>query len=255
MSRLVLFVDDGGVMSDNRLRGPQWQRLVSEFFAPRLGGAKEAWAEANRITITEMLDYAAWKARMAEASNYESFDYKYQLDWLARMCEIVGIACPDADTTVDMAREATRWIIPQVRAAFPGVVDTIELLHKQGYKLYTASGESSSDLEGYLRSMGVLDCFSRLYGPDLVEAFKSGPAFYERIFADCGVEPDRALVIDDSPAAIGWAAEVGAHTALVGGSEANHMLGSGGTREPEWTIESLAGLPALLSRDIESNFG
>ncbi len=33
----VILLDDGGVMNDNRLRGEQWQRLVGEFFAPRLG--------------------------------------------------------------------------------------------------------------------------------------------------------------------------------------------------------------------------
>jgi hypothetical protein len=30
----VLFLDDGGVMDDNTLRVPQWQRPLSEFFPP-----------------------------------------------------------------------------------------------------------------------------------------------------------------------------------------------------------------------------
>ncbi len=34
----ALFIDDGGVLNDNALRGPQWQRLVAEFFVPALGG-------------------------------------------------------------------------------------------------------------------------------------------------------------------------------------------------------------------------
>lgn len=39
MGRLTIFVDDGGVMNDNRLRAPQWRRLLGEFFPPRLGGS------------------------------------------------------------------------------------------------------------------------------------------------------------------------------------------------------------------------
>ena len=49
MQRPVLFVDDSGVLNDNRLRGPQWDRLVGEFFPPLLGGRPEAWPEANRV--------------------------------------------------------------------------------------------------------------------------------------------------------------------------------------------------------------
>ena len=43
----AIFIDDGGVLNDNALRGQQWPGLVAEFFAPRLGGWPKAWAEAN----------------------------------------------------------------------------------------------------------------------------------------------------------------------------------------------------------------
>ena len=36
MTHPVLFLDDGGVMNDNRLRGEQWRRMVAEFFTPIL---------------------------------------------------------------------------------------------------------------------------------------------------------------------------------------------------------------------------
>ena len=56
MIRLVVFLDDGGVMSDNRLRGVQWQRLVGEFFVPLLGGTHEAWANANLVVASRLFD-------------------------------------------------------------------------------------------------------------------------------------------------------------------------------------------------------
>ena len=48
-SRLTIFLDDGGVINDNAVRGPQWQRLVGRFLSPRLGGEPEAWAQANKV--------------------------------------------------------------------------------------------------------------------------------------------------------------------------------------------------------------
>jgi HAD superfamily hydrolase (TIGR01509 family) len=49
--------------------------------------------------------------------------------------------------------------------------------------------------------MGVRGCFDRLYGSDLVTVGKEGPEYYRRSFADAGVDPRDALVVDDRPAA------------------------------------------------------
>src|SRR5205814_5813680 len=102
-----------------------------------------------------------------------------------------------------------------VHAAFPGVVTAIRTLRRQGYVLHTASGESSADLDGYLQGMGVRAYFERLYGPDLLNTFKDGPRFYERLFADAGVAPRDALVVDDNASAAGWATQAGAKAILI----------------------------------------
>ena len=61
MRRLTIFLDDGGVMNDNAIRVPQWQQLVAEYLAPRLGGEHDRWAEANRIVAERAWD--AWMER------------------------------------------------------------------------------------------------------------------------------------------------------------------------------------------------
>ncbi len=43
----AIFLDDGGLISDNDARGPQWRRFLGEFFPPILGGTPEQWAAAN----------------------------------------------------------------------------------------------------------------------------------------------------------------------------------------------------------------
>jgi len=76
---------------------------------------------------------------------------------------------------------------------------------------------------------------------ELINVFKQGPAYYERIFADLGIRPAEALVVDDSPLAIGWATQTGARTILVS-SSSHPEKGS----VPH--IGSLAELPAFLQQ-------
>lgn len=226
-------------MNNNRLRGPQWQRLVGEFFAPILGGRQVAWAAANHAVVTAMLEPTSWSARLHEARSYAAFERRYRLDWLGSMSTMVGVSTPAEDEALTLVERAERWIRPLVDAALPGAVEAIRLLHGAGYQLFTASGESSEDLADYLSGMDVRMCFERLYGPDLIEAFKNGPAFYHRVFADAGVTPQHALVVDDSPAPIGWALEAGASAVLVG----DGMSVSGGIPQ----IPDLRALPTLLA--------
>jgi HAD superfamily hydrolase (TIGR01509 family) len=234
---VALFVDDGGVMNDPALRGAQWRRLVGEYFAPRLGGTPEAWAEANRDFTVALFAPDAWRARLDAARDYRDFERRYLLDWLPGMCARVGVQAPPADEAYALALAATAAVTARVRSALPGVVGALRTLHGRRHPLYTASGEPSTDLAGYLGGMGVRAWFRRLYGPDLVNTLKSGPAYYERIFADAGVDPAAAIVVDDSPDALAWARQAGARTICVGRSS----TGDGGL-----TISRLAELPDLL---------
>ncbi len=238
-ARLMVFLDDGGVMNDNGTRALQWQRLVSEFFVPLLGGPAKAWSRANRVVADRMFEPDAWRRRIRAAPDYRSFDRAYQVDWLRDMCELVGVGTPPEGECLRLARRAAAFITRRIQVAFPGVVGTIRTLHRQGYRLHTASGESSLDLTGYLHAMGVRVCFGRLYGPDLIESLKEGPAYYERIFADLGIAAADAVVVDDSPRATEWATQVGARAVLVGDSSRPQT----GTTVH---IGSFVELPALL---------
>ena len=235
MPNLTLFIDDGGVLNDNTRRAPEWQRLVAEFFPPRLGGTPQEWSEANRAVFRPV--FAAYKDRMAVVDDYKRGLEAYEKAWLAAMCEHVGIAPPRGDACGALAREAALYIMPRVRAAHPGASETVVALAESGYTLHTASNQASWELEGYLSPMGILDRFGFLFGADLVNAMKPNRTYYERAFALAEVDPARALVIDDTAEYLAVAHEVGARTVLVG------------TAEPPpdtLTIPSLAALPDLL---------
>src|SRR5207248_2662913 len=48
-----------------------------------------------------------------------------------------------------------------------------------------------------------------VYGSDLLNVWKSSPAYYQAILADTATDPGAAVVVDDSERAIAWAAECG----------------------------------------------
>lgn len=114
-----------------------------------------------------------------------------------------------------LAEDAIAAIACHVRAALPGAAEAIRSLHRQGYQLHTASGSFSREVAGYLKGMGVQNCFGRFYGADLINTFKNGPAYYEHLFLDLGIKPQEALVVDDDCEALGWASQTGARAMLV----------------------------------------
>jgi HAD superfamily hydrolase (TIGR01509 family) len=236
----IILLDDGGVMNDNRLRGQQWPLLVGAFFTPRLGGTPTAWAEANRLVTQRLFEPANWVRRVQASSDYAHFERAYWLDWLSEMGRLVGITLPREEVCIHLAQQAESAIIPHIRSAFPGATEAIRRLHTEGYTLHTASGEPSAHLTLYLEGMSVRECFGRLYGADLLNTLKEGPAYYHQLFADLQIAPGDALIVDDSPRALAWANSLGARTVLVGATQES---------SPGMThIRSLAQLPALLQK-------
>jgi len=229
-------------MNDNTRRGEQWQKHVADYLSPRLGGDHAKWREAN-------IAVALWDrdgfARPGGA--YVGARDGYIGDWLTGMCRRVGVDAPEWPASVALAREATAYVTRRVRASFPGAIESIRHLSAHGYRLFTASGEYSEELDRYLRGMGVRGLFSRLYGPNLVETPvetpKEGPFFYSRLFDDDGVAPENALVVDDSPDAVQRAIEAGATAVLVTGP-------ASGADGATAVIDRLAKLPRAIA-DID----
>ncbi len=239
VSPRVLFLDDGGVMNDNEIRGPQWQRWVGEFLVPLLGGTHVAWGEANHIVATALFDDYRRTMSGRDDADFNAWLRGYHIAWMRGMCERVGVPAPRDEECVALARQAVGYVTPRIRAAYPGVVETIRRLHRRGYTLFTASGEEFSDLDGYLTGMGVRDCFTGLYGPDVINTPKEGALYYERMFAHAGVRPADAVVVDDNIQALAWAAAARARTVLVAPART-------ASESETLVIRSLCELPEVL---------
>ncbi|HEU4562614.1 MAG TPA: HAD family hydrolase [Longimicrobium sp.] len=235
----VIFVDDGGTISDDRVRAEQWPRHIGEFLAPRLGSTAERWAAANRDVFPRV--WADVGARMHAFATHREFLRTYDLAWLAAMCEAVGVSVPDEAEAMEIARGAHEYVSARVHAPIAGAVDAVRALRDAGYELHTASGTPSRELEASLALLGIRGCFGRLFGADLVDVPKGSPEFYRRIFAALAIDSTTALVIDDSERACVCAREVGARAVLIRDTSTD---GAG-----EWAARSLAEVASWLVPD------
>ncbi|MFD1675208.1 HAD family hydrolase [Alicyclobacillus fodiniaquatilis] len=239
MKTPVLFIDDGGVLSDNRVREPQWEDVLAAYIPTVLDGTTEQWSTANKSVFGRYTDEFLMELWIQAGGNYECFIAKERYFWMKSMCEIVGISTPTFERCVEIASDASRFVCPRIQATIEGAAEAVKMVYEQGFTMHTASGEASRDLEDYLQSMGIRHCFGTLYGIDLVGALKLSGTYYERLFARAGVDPADALVVEDRAKAGIWARNLGARVMIVSSSptDLNGME----------QISSIVDLPEFLS--------
>jgi HAD superfamily hydrolase (TIGR01509 family) len=194
----VILIDDGGVMNDNELRAPQWRELVAQFFSPRYGGSIEGWEKANKEVFDEIFDRYERTRIENPMVNYNEYWKNEQIKWLTDMFAYIQISPPPYSQREKIAKEASEWVTSRVRSAYPGAVEAIKFLNSKDITICTGSGEVSWELRGYLTGMGVLDCFHKLYGPDIINRMKADISFYQKIIDDLQILPSEVLAADDS---------------------------------------------------------
>jgi HAD superfamily hydrolase (TIGR01509 family) len=211
----VLFVDKGGVLIDNYTLSVQWRRLIGEFLAPRLGGRHEEWGAANVPAFERQWMRFQQAAASGGPADIRGFFAKDAREWFLDMCDGVGIDRPPDDVADAIAADTVRYVKSRLDIPVPRALDALRALRARGVVLHTASADAHDDLVEFLERIGARELFDRVYGSDLVNTWKFGPAYYRAVLADSGVDPARAAVVDDSPQALVWAHECGLRGFLV----------------------------------------
>ena len=195
---ITIFLDDGGVLNDNEIRGQQWKIYVGEYYSSRFGGKPEIWGEANQKLITSLFDIF-WKNGIDHYKDYLNYHSEFKKNMVLGMFKGARKIPPRNLNIEEVFNSATQYVIPKVRSAIPGVIECVNELTTKGYVLYTAAAIVSVEMKMYLEGMGIIHHFKEFYGPDLVNTWKSRPDYYRAIFKHSGVDPKKSIIIDDQP--------------------------------------------------------
>ena len=96
--------------------------------------------------------------------------------------------------------------------AFPGVVETLSVLHKKGFVLTIASSRSHNSLTELTLNMGIADYISYLLGADDVKEAKPKPEPVLKTLANMHYDAGETLVVGDMAVDIRMGANAGART-------------------------------------------
>ena len=96
--------------------------------------------------------------------------------------------------------------------AFPGVVETLSILHQKGFTLTIASSRSHNSLKELTRNMGIADFISYFLGADDVKEAKPKPVPVLKTLADMHYDAGETLVVGDMAVDILMGANAGART-------------------------------------------
>lgn len=136
---------------------------------------------------------------------------------------------------------------------FPGAVELVAALAARGTMLGVVSGALRDEVEGALRQAGLLDRFKVLVTAEDVTGSKPDPQGYQRALEALNsvpplperlLHPHEVLAIEDSPAGLAAAAEVGLATLAIA-----HSRPAGRLKMADAVEEHLQGLtPERLDR-------
>lgn len=128
--------------------------------------------------------------------------------------------------------------------AFPGVRETLSLLHGQGIRMSIASSRSSRSLHELMEEMELEEYITYIVGAHDVTHPKPDPEPVLKTLKALDVRPENALVVGDMPVDIRMGSNAGVHTCGVTyGNATREQLSAAGA---DFLIDSIAELPGLL---------
>ena len=127
---------------------------------------------------------------------------------------------------------------------YDGVKETLEWLHGQGYVLGIATSRRWDTLQLFLRHFGIIDLFGVIATVEDVAHPKPAPDTVLYDLEKLNRKPEETLVVGDATYDILMGRNAGCRTcAVTYGNQGRDLLQ---TASPDWIIDSMRELPALL---------
>jgi len=182
------------------------------------------WDLDGTLVDTEANHYAAWRALVREHGrdlSYEEFRPTFGLrndDVLTRYLGFAGDTAALAAVS-ERKEELFRASLRRdgVRTQ-PGALDLIAHLRALGARQAVASSAPPANITLIVRLLGLEDTFDAVVSGEEVARGKPAPDIFLRAAARIGLEPGRAVVLEDAPAGVAAGKAAGcAVIALVAG--------------------------------------
>jgi len=131
-----------------------------------------------------------------------------------------------------------------VTKAFPGVVETLEELYSNGYRMAIATSRGHQTLDYMAEMIGIRKYFDVLYAADDVVNHKPAPDLVNLVLEKFDLTPDEVLVIGDATYDIQMGHAAGCDACgIAWGNMSKEMLS---TVAPEYLLDSIPELKGIL---------
>jgi beta-phosphoglucomutase len=201
---------------------------TSDSRLPTLFGA--LWDLDGTLVDTEANHYTAWRALVREHGrdlSYEEFRPTFGLrndDVLSRYLGFAG----DAATLAALSERKEELFRASLRRdgvrTQPGALDLIAHLRALGARQAVASSAPPANIALIVRLLGLEGAFDAVVSGEEVARGKPAPDIFLRAAARIGLEPGRAVVLEDAPAGVAASKAAGCKViALVAGFPAEAL--------------------------------
>lgn len=163
----------------------------------------------------------------------------------------LGLGAPEIVLALPLKQELKESIVEKKRSFYEKILEekrpeistetqkTIFMLHERGYKMAIATTSSRRFVERALRDVSILNCFDPVICREDVEKPKPEVDVIKLICERIGVEPEKMVIIGDSPADQVLSSRVGACFIKKYRCDANNSMIRNGGISPFATISSI----------------
>jgi beta-phosphoglucomutase len=200
------------------------------------------WDLDGTLTDSEQYHWRAWRdalSREGRDITYEQFLATFGHRNDAVVPSLLGRpASPEEIARIgDSKEEAYRRMVVECGIEpLPGAAEWVRRLRGEGWKQAVASSAPRANIDCVLKAMALSDGFNAIVSAEDVKRGKPDPEVFLTAASKLGVDPSRAIVVEDAAAGVEAAHRAGMRCVGVLGK-------SGGAAGADIVVRSLADLP------------
>jgi beta-phosphoglucomutase len=189
------------------------------------------WDVDGTLIDSSDAHWQSWRVIFGQ-EGYPDLDYPTFISWFGRRNDDIlrehfgpDIPWETLERIAELKESHYRdGLRQQASLLMPGVADWLERLSAGGWQLGIASSAANPNLEIIIEQAGWSERFGAVLGKDDVRIGKPDPEVFLTTAARLGVDPSRAIVVEDAAAGVLGAHRAGMRTIGVGPH--HHELGA-----------------------------